>query len=256
MKKPTKILLTFLLITIASIGALIYLQQDNLSAIINSMKYSPEDIAIQLDTNREKLKSEVEKYTAKSINDITAEDEQKLLNGKLSLEEVADKYNLPIEYMVENDESENVEDINKQNIIPENDKEIESDSNKITTSNKQPNTDEINDVISESISKMYALKAKYVNKLGELEREVYKTYTSLPKEKQNKDNKYNIIMENMEYAADLEEKCDNEVYEVISELKTELNKLSGDTEIINILEDAYEEEKELKKSYYLSLYNE
>lgn len=61
---------------------------------------------------------------------------------------------------------------------------------------------------------------------------------------------------NIEYVVDLEEKCNNEVYEVISELKTELNKLSGDTEIINILENAYEEEKELKKSYYLSLYNE
>lgn len=52
----------------------------------------------------------------------------------------------------------------------------------------------------------------------------------------------------MNNAANLEEKCDNEVCEVISELTNEPNKLNGDTEIINILKNAYEEETELKKS--------
>jgi hypothetical protein len=39
-------------------------------------------------------------------------------------------------------------------------------------------------------------------------------------------------------------------------LEKNLKELGGDLEIIQILKDAYNDEKELKKSYYMSLYNE
>lgn len=249
MKKPTKILLTILLIIIASLSILIYWQQGNISAIINALKYSSEDLASRVDQSREKLKTEVEKYTSSPIKDITAEDEQKLLKGEVSIKEIAHKYELPIEYMQDSDEDNA---INKENLNVENTNE---DISIIETDNKS-NEEKIDTVISEGVAKMYALKAKYVNKLGELEREVLKQYSNLPKEKQNKDNKYNLVMKNIDYVAKLEERCNNEVKEVINSLEKELIKLNANTEIIQVLKDAYEEEKELKKSYYLSMYNE
>lgn len=256
MKNQTKVLLTILILLILSLSSLVYWQQENISALINSLKYSSEDLAVKMDSTREKLQSEVEKYTSKPIIDITAEDEQKLLKGEITIEDVADKYNLPIEYMKDDYEtdSEKAKNTTKDN-IQQNYVDVTSNTQVITETNKD-NKDEIDAAISEGVSKMYALKAKYVNKLGELERELYKEYTSLPKEKQNKDSKYNIVMENIDYVASLEEKCDNEVAEVVSQLEDELNKLNANTEIIQILKDAYEEEKELKKAYYVSLYND
>jgi hypothetical protein len=56
--------------------------------------------------------------------------------------------------------------------------------------------------------------------------------------------------------ANLEKTCDSEVDKVVAELEKKLKELGGDLEIIQIIKDAYDEEKELKKSYYLSLYNE
>ncbi len=248
LRKPIKLLL---IVIVSIVGILSYLQYDNIVALIYGLNHSSEDIAEEMDDNREKLKSEVEKYTSEPIQDITAEDEEKLLKGEITIEEVADKYNLPLDYMKDIDENENIEELEEFN-----NSDTNNDNNQNNYDNSTaPDTKAIDDAISDGVSKMYALKAKYVNKLGELERKVYDEYTSLPKEKQNEDSKYKLVIDNIDYVAQLEEKCDIEVEKVLSTLKTELTNLNGDTDIIQILQDAYQEEKEVKKAYYLSLYN-
>jgi hypothetical protein len=245
MKKVSKILLTILTIITVVACVVLYAQYDNISALINGLNSSTEDLAAEMDDNREKLKEEVEKYTSSSINDISAEDEEKLLNGEITVEDVAEKYNLPLEYMQDDNES-----------TPDNSSDTISTSGNTSpvTADKKDNEKEIDAAISSGVSKMYALKAKYVSKLGELEREVIKEYSNLPKEKQTEDNKYSLVMKNIDYVADLEQQCDSEVANVISTLESELIRLNSNTEIIQILKDAYQQEKEVKKSYYLSLY--
>lgn len=236
MKKVTRVLLKILCIFIILLVVAIYWQFDNIYSVINGMKYSSEDLASQIDSNREDLKDKIDTYISKPINDLSAEDEKKLLEGKISVEEISEKYNLPLDIM---------KDDNVQN--------SDKNTNEIPT---EENSKAIDDAISTGVSKMYALKAKYVSKLGEIERKVYDEYTNLPKEKQNESNKKNIIMENLNYIAEMEQKCDNEVAGVLSILESELINLKGDTEIIKILKKSYKNEKELKKSYYLSIYND
>lgn len=243
MKKISKVLLIILTIIVVVAGVVLYVQYDNISALINGMNTSSEDLAAQMNDNREKLKEEVEKYTSSEIVDISAEDEEKLLNGEISIEDVAEKYHLPLDYMKDsNDDTYSSETKPESaNTIPE-------------ASDNKDNEKAIDAAISDGVSKMYALKAKYVNKLGELEREAIKEYSSLPKEKQDENAKYSIVMENIDYIADLEQQCDNEVAKVLSALESDIIRLNGDTEIIQILQDAYQQEKEVKKAYYLSLY--
>lgn len=241
MKKLTKILISLLLILVIAAAGLFVWQYDNISALINGLSNSSEDLAAKMDEQRNKLKAEVEKYVSKSIEDISAEDEQKLLKGELTIEEIADKYNLPLEYM--KDDGEKVEKSASENTTT---KETDTEINEKV----------LDEAISSSVSKMYALKAKYVSKLGELEKKIYEEYKNLPKEKQNKDGKYAIIKANLADVANLEKKCDDEVAAVLADLKDELEKYNGDKEIIKILQDAYEKEKEVKKAYYLSLYND
>ena len=162
--------------------------------------------------------------------------------------------------MSDEDESENI-DKQEGEHSPE-DVVVNDDSKDMdvygTVDDLEPvdNAEKIDEVISDSVSKMYALKAKYINKLGELERAVYKEYSSLPKSKQNKSTKKEIVMSNIDYVTELEKTCDTEVAKVLASLKQNLIKLGGDTEIIQTLQDAYKEEKEMRKSYYLSLYND
>nr|WP_312579437.1 hypothetical protein [Sedimentibacter sp.] len=245
MKKLVKILLTLLLIVVIIAGALAFWQRDNISALINGMKYSSDDLALQLDTKREELKTQVEKYTSAAINDISAEDEEKLFNGGMTIEEISDKYKLPIDVMKENNDQKT-----EQSNNPDQNKNVDN-----TSIEGADNSKAIDDAISVGVSKMYALKAKYVSKLGELEREVINEYSKLPKEKQNAKSKKEIVTKNINYIAEMEQKCDREVETALSTLKKQLKELNGDTEIVSILEEAYENEKELKKAYYLSLYN-
>ncbi|MGD9569977.1 MAG: hypothetical protein AB7V48_16975 [Sedimentibacter sp.] len=256
MKKITKVLFSSFLIVMIAASIFIYWQYDNIAALINGLNNTSDELAEKMDTNRANLKSEVEKYVSEPITDISAEDEQKLVKGEMTVEDIADKYNLPLDYMkdsdVENDETNSNPDAenNETNNIPVEQTDIQEVSEDI-----QSDTKAIDKAISEGVSKMYALKAKFVNKLGEVERKVYDEYTSLPKEEQNKESKYKIIMSNLEYVAQLEQKCDDDVAKVLDDLEAELIELKGDTEIIKVLKDAYKQEKEIKKSYYLSLYN-
>ncbi|MEL7647934.1 MAG: hypothetical protein AAGU76_07560 [Sedimentibacter sp.] len=238
MKKVVKVLIALLILIAAAAGVVVYYYGDNISALISGMNSSSEDLAVKMNENREKLKTQVEKYTSVQVADMSAEDEEKLLSGEISLEDVAEKYNLPVDYMRDDD----VTGISYKSTAP-------------VAVSKNDNTNEIDAVVGESVSRMYALKAKYVNKLGELERAVFKEYSSLPKEKQNDDAKYKIVLNNLNYVSELEKKCDDEVSNVLASLQTELEKLEGDTEIIGILQKAYQDEKEVKKAYYMSLYN-
>ncbi|HHZ00719.1 MAG: hypothetical protein QM227_09450 [Bacillota bacterium] len=247
MRKSIKILLVILAVILMAAGALVVWQYDNISALIKGLSSSSEDLAVKIDEHRNKVKTEIEKYVPKPIEDISAEDEKKLILGEISPEEVAEKYKLPLEYMKD--------DIN--NKIPDKKPAASVNESPKPSVNKPVDKNKlIEEEISNSLAQLYALKAKYVNKLGELEREVKEQYLNLPKSKQNKEGKKELVMANIDYVANLEKTCDSEVDKVVAELEKKLKELGGDLEIIQIIKDAYDEEKELKKSYYLSLYNE
>lgn len=237
MKKTKKVMLLIILILLISCFGIFLWQGDNLIAILNGMKYSQDELASKLDAEREELKTKVKEYTSSVINDISAEDEEKLLKGQISLEELSEKYHLPL-------------DIMKEDIATKTD-----DIEIIESTDKTNNEEKTDKAISDGVSRMYALKAKYVSKLGGLERSVIEQYSKLPADKQNESSKKKLVSENLGYVADLEKKCDDEVAAVLSSLEKELKALNGDVKIIKILNDAYENEKQLKKSYYLSLYN-
>lgn len=241
MKKSIKILLTIILILVLTSAAVVVWHYKNISAVLNGLTKTSEEIASEINKKRDDLKVKVEKYTNSSINDLTAQDERKLLKGEISLDEIAEKYDLPIEYM--NDE----DCIQKDTPTKDENSSVKKSDDSIKKIEKE---------IGDSVSCMYALKAKYVNKLGELEREVIDQYSKLPKSKQNKEGKKELVMANVDYVAKLEKTCDSEVDKVIFALEKNLKELGGDLEIIQILKDAYNDEKELKKSYYMSLYNE
>lgn len=229
-----KIFLTILTLIIIAASTIAYIQRDNISAIINGTKYSSEELEEQISENKENLKEELQKYTTKTINDISAEDEEKLIKGEITLEEVSEKYNY-----------------NTSNTNTENDSESNSNNNQIPSNE---NTNSMDTVINDSVSQLYAIKASFVSELGAVVRQAYTEYKSLPKEKQNSSGKQEVVLNNINKISQLEKSCDAEVELILSHLQSELEELNGDTEIVEVLRASYEDEKEAKKSYYLSLY--
>ena len=235
MKKVLKVAGILLLVVIVAVATVFIWQKDNINAMISGSSEGSEEIGAQIDSEREEFKSQIEKYTSNTVTDISAEDEKRLLAGQISLEEIYEKYNYPVK---ENENNESSQNVSQQ-------------------SDEKDSVSSVDNAVGVGIGKMYALKASYVSKIGELGKSAYSRYMALPENERTSNNKKKIVTDAVNSAAGLERDCDSEVETVLSELEEQLSELGSDsTEIIKMLKKAYNDEKTLKKSYYISLIQE
>lgn len=105
-----------------------------------------------------------------------------------------------------------------------------------------------------SVAKLYIIKSNFVSQLSSIEKEITSAYVSLPKEQQTPASRKSIAGEYISTVADLELECDAQVEAILSELKAKLEAASKDTSVVETIRQAYENEKSLKKAYYMDIY--
>ncbi|MBQ2932756.1 MAG: hypothetical protein IJE62_07990 [Clostridia bacterium] len=231
MKKWVKILLIVIAVLIALTAGLAIWQWNNIIAILTTVTKTEIEIAAELDSSKEKLESEIkEKFDANLVSDFTSEEERLIIKGEISAEDAVK--------MLE-------------------EKRSETQTNKKTHPEDNKNKDEIvEQLIGDKVIELYSMKAFYLGKLGQIEAKVRKEYAQLPKEKKNLIGKKDLATKYMGTATSLLKQCDTEVGKLIADLEKELKKFKADTSIIKTIKDAYENEKALKKAYYLKLLGE
>lgn len=235
MKKAFKIIGIILLVFIVAVGVLAVWQRGNLTSIITSTKYSKEEIAEKINDNKKKTDEMIKSYSDSTIRDLSHEEEEKIRCGEITAEEVISKIL-----------SESTANASKVVDF--------ADSAKGNTELVDSSVD-LNAVINEHVTRMYTLKAIYIGKLGDLERRATNDYKALPKAKRGSGGQQTIISKYIGEAAGLESECDNAVNQVLDSLQKGLKSNNGDLELIKTMRKSYEEEKVLKKSYYLNTYN-
>ncbi len=104
------------------------------------------------------------------------------------------------------------------------------------------------------IAKLYVIKSRFTEQLTALEEQIFQEYKDLPKDQQIPDNRKSVAIKYVSRVAEMEKTCDAEVEELLSELKQTLEAEGKDTSIITTLKKAYNEEKSLKKAFYLNVY--
>ncbi len=224
MKKWTKILLGIILAILVTVVVLGIWQRNNIAAVLKSVSKTQEEIAIELNNSKKQLEIELsEKYTT-VVSDFTAEEEQQIIKGELSIEEIKSRL----------------------------EKKYEEKKNSLTATTAENNA-EIDNLIGDRVIELYSLKAYYLGQLGQLEASVKRDYIALPKEKRNLVGKQELVTKYMGTALSLMNQCDAQVGELLADLEKSLKKLNSDTSIIKTIRDAYENEKALKKAYYLKL---
>lgn len=224
MKKRTKILLGVVLTVLIAISALGIWQRNNISAVIKSVSKTEEEIANELDSSKKQLENELSEKYGTVVSDFTAEEERRIMKGELSIEEAKNEL----------------------------DKRYEEKKNS-STATLSKNNAEVDKLIGDKAIEMYSLKAYYLGQLGQIEASVKKEYLAFPKEKQNLVGKQELVSKYMGMALSLMNQCDTQVNELLADLEKSLKKLNSDTSIIKTIRDAYENEKALKKAYYLKL---
>ncbi len=236
MRRWEKILIVFMIVVVAGIIAFGVWQRENLRAGMMVLIKSTNQIAQEMDDNKKKLEEELKKRYQGIISDFTAEEEKKIIKGEISVEEAVDELNKKYE--------DTLIDVSQDS---------DSSASAGDTSNRNSQADRF---ISEKIVQLYSLKAYYLGQLGQLEATVKNEYLSLPKEKRNLVGKKSLVDKYMNVALGHMESCDKKVAELLKELENELVAIGADTSIIKTIKNAYEEEKTLKKAYYIKLLEE
>lgn len=139
---------------------------------------------------------------------------------------------------------------------PSNDGKQETDASQQTSPPAEtttPPAPTANDT-AKYIAKLYVLKSQFTGELGKIEGQITSEYVALPKEERTPAARKSIAGKYLKTVAALESQCDKDVESLLSDLRTELEAQGKDTSIIETLRKAYNEEKSLKKAYYLDVY--
>lgn len=233
-KKYLKIVLIIVALLIVVILAVIYRQKNDIKAALICTQYTPNQIEAKINDNSKELSDELKKAAPGLIRDLTPEEKKMIAEGTVTTEDVFEKI---IEERLQQDNANG------------------SGGDKTSDKGTQINADDknVDDTISKYISKMYSLKSNYLGQIGGLESQAKADYNAIPKDKRTISAKKNIISKYYSRAASLESQCDGEVNSVLVSLENDLKKQGADTSIVNKIRSSYENEKSLKKAYYLSL---
>lgn len=195
-------------------------QRNNISAIIDASKYSDEDIHQQITDSKKSIETELEQYNIAGLRDFTLEEEEAIRRGQITVEEAVEKI------------------INESNTT----------SADGSVNNEQNGGNNSSSIVSDYTVKLYTLKATYLGQIGNLIDQAKADY-------KNGASASTLMSNYLSKAASLESEADSKVETLLSELTDKLKAIGADTSIVNTMRNSYENEKSLKKSYYLSLFN-
>lgn len=107
--------------------------------------------------------------------------------------------------------------------------------------------------IRQLIATMYVLQATYVGKLEAIVQDAIDEYTAGA---HTDENRTKIVYSKYEELTALEQECDSKVSAVVSRLRELLKATGQDDSLAKEVENTYQEEKSLKKAYYIREFQE
>lgn len=246
MKRWKKVILIILLTILVLIAAFAVWQRENLKALFIYLRSSKADISVQLTENRDHTQEVLSKYGDITVRDFTPEEEAAIINGTLSIEDALAKINK------ENAGSSSFSKTqNSQPSAPEKSDKPATTPNGIQKNSKPDVTESA--IVNTYLGKIYGIKAKFLGKLSGVKSSAKNDFYALPSEKRTSANKKAIIADHVMRCYELENECDAQIETLLSQMKDELVKIGASTSIIGEIRSTYQNEKSIKKAYYLSM---
>ncbi len=238
MRKAKKVVFFILFVLVIALCIVGIWQRNNISAVIKTISKTDVELAQELDNTKKELEEDLKEHVPVIVSDFTAEEEKKIMTGEMTVEEAVSKLNERYEETVKKNEGVT----NPDNVL--------SGENKDKSKNKAAEK-----LISEKIVELYSLKAYYLGQLGQMEAAVKRDYIALPDSKKTLIGKTELVEKYMGVATSLLNQCDTKVAALLKELEKEIKAVGGDTSVIKTILASYENEKAVKKAYYLKLLN-
>lgn len=246
MKKTKKVLLCVLLILLAAVIGVCCWQWDNLMAVKMSLSHSREDIAGMMTDNDEKITQAAQKVEGITVRDLTDEEKQALRAGELDQEELLELLTTEeTEEAGETDLADTPSQSAPEPAVSEPPAEPSAGNQEDTNQKK----------LSKYLAEIYLMKAEYTAWLEDKNDEAIAEYSALDEPERTTAAKYSIGMRCMKEALEKEKECDARMAEMEQKILDLLTEMGEDTSLVDDIQTAYEEEKGLKKAYFLGLHD-
>lgn len=222
-------------------------QKDNISALITAMRYTPDQLMEQISENDKALKTELESKMAGSFREFTEEEKQQIANGEASEKEILAKiiaekggWQFPL--------TPNAAEGGLPAQVPQETQPASSQN-----ASPAPNRS-ADDIISGYVAQLYAMEGRYLSSIDGVLARAYAEYVSTAKHHEDTAAQAAVGAKYIGEIYSLEARCDGEVDALLASLKADLTAIGADTSIIGTIRSAYSNEKQLKRSYYMSKY--
>lgn len=236
MSKKLRIWLLIIAVLLVIIGWFTYWQWNNITAVVDALRYSNEEVENKLAENNQAIQQYLQEEENITVREMTEEEIQGLLDGTMTEEEVVRRMTGQTETTSSPSE-----------ITPK-----PADPSKPTQPAEQPSKTTAQ-TVAEAIAKLYITKNDYLGRLDTIEAQVRAEYIALSAE-DRKGAKQRFLSQYLPTVAAWERECDAAVYGVIAEVRTALKESGQSETIADQIESSYLNEKRLKKSYFINRY--
>ncbi|MBQ9974235.1 MAG: hypothetical protein IJP02_04665 [Oscillospiraceae bacterium] len=239
MTRIKKILCIILALILLCIGGIAIWQWDNITALINGLRYTTEELEDKLAQNDQAIKDAVAALPGVSFGEMTDEERQALHAGEITHEQL-------VESMVNGSKTE-------QSGQPEEGQSSKSEPKPQPEQPpaKPPEQTAYEKQLSAVIAKVYVLREDFMGRLDALMNQAIAEYKSIPPEERAA-KLASFVSGYMSKGLDMEKECDAQIEAIIIELETLLSENNGDMSIAQTVYDTYVEEKSLKKAWYMA----
>ena len=228
MKKGAKIALCVLVVAVAAGGAAAAWQWNNINAARYGLTMDKDSISQRLEENQQALNDAMVKYNVTQYS-FSQEEIEQLADGSLAPEEAARRL------------------LDGGGAEPSGTPAPDASPTPTPTLSTGGDT-AAEEEIREEIATMYVLRSTYVGKLEAIVQSAIDEYTA---GEHTSERRTQVVYGKLEELTALEKECDQKVAAVVARLRELLKAIGQDDSLAKEVEAAYEEEKSLKKAYYL-----
>lgn len=251
MKKAGKIALAVVGVVLVAGAITVAVQWNNIKALNYMMTMDTGTLSQRAEENRETLEKAMEDYQIPAYT-FSEEEMAQLASGELSEEEAASRL-LGQSGSGETGTTEGPEASQSQEPSQAPSSSQSAAPSQSASQSGDNATQEAEAELRQLVATMYVLQATYEGKLEAIVQEAIDEYTA---GEHTSENRTKIVYSKYDALTKLEKECDQKVADIVARMR-ELLKATGQSEsLADEVQKTYEEEKSLKKAYYIRAFQE
>lgn len=251
MKKAGKIALAVVGVVLVAGAITVAVQWNNIKALNYMMTMDTGTLSQRAEENRETLEKAMEDYQIPAYT-FSEEEMAQLASGELSEEEAASRL-LGQSGSGETGTTEGPEASQSQESSQAPSASQSAAPSQSASQSGDNATQEAEAELRQLVATMYVLQATYEGKLEAIVQEAIDEYTA---GEHTSENRTKIVYSKYDALTKLEKECDQKVANIVARMR-ELLKATGQSEsLADEVQKTYEEEKSLKKAYYIRAFQE